>query len=746
METHFGRLVRGAFRCESCRLKELKDRKRSSEECMLCGVVYLKKKTHWYTVDDDFRQRLPKKIMADRICRACYTRCHERTEADCVPPKAPEHSGPSVPTEVLIRGLRERVLLYASAPNNVDAISDVSQYRDRVNATAYDLFDVLLQAFAPISQPALDHSAVRTAAMLEEGMHNVSARISATMWSISDYLYLSGLSEEGREFCHRLGFGMGKSEQSRHLTKAIEEHRAQRQEFLCKPECKVVAVLDDFHTHSKLSLPHGLAKSSISASVAHIIFKDVSDVDIDLTVNNLERPPLPQIFSYELASSFLQRQWSDPQTFFFYNEFRSEEMRAASRVTCPYDCRRPVAIHSPTTMSKMTFGECIPNRFKTKAEMLQVFRSLRDMCAEYLKTKYMFVTGDWYVYWRMMEAVRTNTAEFGHFVPIPGAFHIGLNVQEAVLKWYREIMEPLWIAVTGKKRFPYPMKPIQRKYILELFSDAWARIRRQCLRSVRSCAVCPVEMLVLLQLFEEAIPVALDAYTTNLHGSYEAYEKMLLRSLRIFAQLGKENYVHCILMFVTTMEHLRLNAPAVYSQLTAQICRFVEEDIEIFHSMVRPFTYSHRTPLHLSLISNFFGARRHCIARWKSALGMRRKHGGMPHGLKGGENKLASLIKALFEKCLHTRVWMKSINKDRWLSSALGTVNDRALPLPLQKGKGIYGLKSCDLGDMKVCTPGFVNCRHTHYCGHARLRGGGCSECVHLVESMARQVLQGLTI
>jgi hypothetical protein len=152
-------------------------------------------------------------------------------------------------------------------------------------------------------------------------------------------------------------------------------------------------------------------------------------------------------------------------------------------------------------------------------------------------------------------------------VPIPGVFHMGLNAQEAIFAWYQPVTSRLTSAVFGKALLSVPLKALHRKYFLDLLINGWRLCRRDILRRMEEIQEGNIDAILLLNLFEEVVPVALDLYAAFLDGDSSLFESLLLRSLRIYAQLGKENYVNCLLLFIGTTEYWRTHFPEVHEKL-----------------------------------------------------------------------------------------------------------------------------------------------------------------------------------
>jgi hypothetical protein len=239
----------------------------------------------------------------------------------------------------------------------------------------------------------------------------------------------------------------------------------------------------------------------------------------------------------------------------------------------------------------------------------------------YLLRRPMLVTGDWHAYWMVFMEVRLHPEKYGHLVPYPGIFHIALNVCQAIFLWYAPIISWLWESATEKK-VPLPIRPLQRKHILDLICRGWRLCRRQLLAQWKKQEECGRDTIMMVHLFEEVLPVALDVYAAFLQGDMDLFESLLLRLLPIFAQFGKSNYVNCILLLIGTLEHWRLHFPDVYSRFRAALPLFSEEEIELLHSTVRDCGEQSRNSEQFALKVNLHGAVKDTVSQWNEALGV----------------------------------------------------------------------------------------------------------------------------
>ena len=92
----------------------------------------------------------------------------------------------------------------------------------------------------------------------------------------------------------------------------------------------------------------------------------------------------------------------------------------------------------------------------------------------------------------------------------------------------------------------------------------------------------------LVWLFEEAIPLALDAPTLLVNGNIEIYRDVLRRLLPLFIRLQKKNYVATVVYILGALPRI-LESPAG-SAFNEALPFLVSDDLEILHSLLRGVT------------------------------------------------------------------------------------------------------------------------------------------------------------
>jgi hypothetical protein len=178
-------------------------------------------------------------------------------------------------------------------------------------------------------------------------------------------------------------------------------------------------------------------------------------------------------------------------------------------------------------MQNVTLLRCFDNAFKKTADVEAVLAACCTTLAPYLHRQHLVTTGDWYTYSILLHIVHANPAQFGHLLPIPGAFHIGLNAQQGIFLHYQAVISEVWRTVFPKKKLPPEPSPLERKYALELVCEGWKKCRQYCLNLLANVDKTTFEAILMVQLFEEHLPLSLDVYAIFLSGDFSRYEASL---------------------------------------------------------------------------------------------------------------------------------------------------------------------------------------------------------------------------
>lgn len=139
--------------------------------------------------------------------------------------------------------------------------------------------------------------------------------------------------------------------------------------------------------------------------------------------------------------------------------------------------------------------------------------------------------------------------------------HIGLNAQEALIQWTHSLIAPIWEAAFPDSPFPeFNVRPIRRVSILSFIVLAWRDIRNEIIEQYKSIRFTPTRRCfvdTLFWIFEEAVPLALDAPALLASGNLSIYEDTLQRLLPLFVRLQKQNYIVIAAYLLAAVNKLR---------------------------------------------------------------------------------------------------------------------------------------------------------------------------------------------
>ena len=319
----------------------------------------------------------------------------------------------AVPTEDVIATLRKKVRAAVKLHFADDCVTHAHEFAEKMDVEAGDIFSILMHVFMPLSG-ASKWTWVRTAVLLEQGLHMFDAKHSETEWSLSDFFYLHGLSEREREMLHHMGFGTHPSHQQERVAKMLAEADERVSRLLDDDSVVLMCIFDGFNVHARASVLRDVLSMSRTADLTNIILKNVGKSGLNLRVTKIRRPLLPRAWSYELARPWLERMWRECNLARPYVEVRSEQLAAFSRVLRPYDgtFQRPEG--SAVTLPNVTLFKCLPEKLATADGEKRVLQAIAQAFGpSYWRRSLMFFTGDWHAYIDTLEAVRCDPEVFG---------------------------------------------------------------------------------------------------------------------------------------------------------------------------------------------------------------------------------------------------------------------------------------------------------------------------------------------
>jgi hypothetical protein len=185
----------------------------------------------------------------------------------------------------------------------------------------------------------------------------------------------------------------------------------------------------------------------------------------------------------------------------------------------------------------------------------------------------------------------------------------------------------------------------------------------------------------------------------------------------------------------------------LYDHLCKELRYCSEEEIEIFHSMVREHVRGRKTVEQVVREVSAWGANMATLSSWKHPTG-RKSHYRKKASQLTSEVVLESCraIKGLFALVVTSGSYCVPAEKlNHWESPVLGTFGDHLLPYALQHAsvrlKGCAGIRHEDREESQ----GFVDPSCRSLCGHTRIGGTICFECMSSTMQVVREMMTQYT-
>ncbi|KAI9104047.1 hypothetical protein DFS34DRAFT_304368 [Phlyctochytrium arcticum] len=177
--------------------------------------------------------------------------------------------------------------------------------------------------------------------------------------------------------------------------------------------------------------------------------------------------------------------------------------------------------------------------------------------------------------------------------PWPDMMHITLNAQLALLRWAFTVIMPLWNAAFPNAVIDLvKIRPIRWVMILTVMLLAWKGARELVFKMYAALRdkwtnVQRVFIESLIRLFDEDIPLVLDASAALATGDVKLYKEVLIRLLPMFIRFNKKNYVIITLFILTTIDQFEKSPADAKAAMKSFLAVASSEDLEVFHSLLR---------------------------------------------------------------------------------------------------------------------------------------------------------------
>jgi hypothetical protein len=256
----------------------------------------------------------------------------------------------------------------------------------------------------------------------------------------------------------------------------------------------------------------------------------------------------------------------------------------------------------------------------------------------------------------------------------------------------------------------------------------------------------PLEVTVLLNFFDEMLPLSTDIYAACLNSDFDGYYAMLTRSLVMFVQLGKAHYSKICLAFMCLMGHWELRFPDIFNAVKDNLRETSEEVIELFHSTIAHHTSRMITAERLAEVISFHAAMRGTASSLATATGVHAHKGGVCRDhYPLAPAKMSEGIKGLFNACMSCSVpCSPDANGKEWHSATLGKFPDAAVPIALQQNPDALECPRAHLRKYKVEMGVRFKLGDVFHCGHPKAGSDSCATCLSMVMYVAGEVLKQL--
>lgn len=701
----------------------------------ICGACGMQKgsKERWCPIlrlSDEKREilRLPSDGTAPVcVCRACALWADYQIKA-----RRKETEREAAP---LFQSLSSSLMKLERRVSELESLAkamDVAGFKDLCDATADGLFTALEGATSPkygCSQATEEKHGQRIVFLIMLMMRYRNQSVSAFADMMSDYLSANGMSYDGQILFSKYGVALSPSAHEKRV------HGSDQKSPEIDEECTYVGIVDDFNWLDVRSTPDVSGHFSKGHTLANIVVKRVpGSMGPCLLAKGPNDEPLKNWRKADgwRVDAMLEEYKGSPGTNW---TLTADLFGHLARALAPYDTRRlGYDSESPVSLENVTLLDSYEEGMKSKVSIgraVQHFAELAHDC--FSGGRAVIVTGDWHIYKGFSDYIERQGDMHEQMLLLPGGFHISLNLQQAVFEHYGNVIERLW-----KKADPYSkftslscfQRPVRRKFVLDVLNESWARVRENCLQLLQNASDASIEAFALVHLFENVIPIACSLYGAQLNGNIAVYLSTLCRALILFMQFGKRHYYGCCCRLLSDLHFWKQYRPDVFSFVSCNICHLSEEEIEIFHSTIRPILGNVKTTTERGIAKvKHFDAIKHEQMELKRAMnvGVKRKRGFCiaQKAWLGDESQCHMLDQAIADilaSTLRNDLIFKPAKKDDnlWSTHHLGALKDTALPLPLQSRSELRGCSQAHLSE-RVQHDGWVQgIPQLHICGHPR--------------------------
>ena len=608
-------------------LARLGTRKEEDElrECRLCRPCYAR------------LNRLTHDLMGAERCQSRTQRPSKvRKTVQKVPIRddRPEDAPPENDCLLITEELRRRLIAVIQHPFG-EAGPQFGRNEEDIDRYADNLFNIMMESCKPAYGKNTFKLKLRTAVLIEHMAHMVSQKYGDSAHQMLHFFYLNDVPYDAMTQLSEMGYCSSPNSVNIKGRMQIEVIAAQNSllDTIRDENILVMLLLDDFNNVRRTIEARSNGTFSLAGHYTSICFKLIDkpkcgagewalpsgllDLFGDLPcgataagviANNPDREFWihPLNVDINLAISYVHRvverlEINQPYLCFPVDlKYRRLDNPYASQQRL--QCRNGVD-HGPVSLDTLRPYEVAPIEMKGLQGVAMALERVKPVISEYLKNHdYCPIGGDWGLYYYLRKYLFSsdgwNDAIASRIIPLPGLFHIGLNCQECIILKYDSFLSALWKLVYPKAKTEFSvattkMSPSRRKGFLAKIMNAWKKIRTEVLSTVamEGDSIISVQWVSLIDLLEEFLALLLNIYDCSLNGPdyWEKYHMLLVRALRMFARTGKKHYVALVMMWISDIVYWKNYKPTFYNFVRTNLHLLSEEEVELFHSTIRPY-------------------------------------------------------------------------------------------------------------------------------------------------------------
>ncbi|RIB10066.1 hypothetical protein C2G38_2207130 [Gigaspora rosea] len=391
----------------------------------------------------------------------------------------------------------------------------------------------------------------------------------------------------------------------RHKTAISEEHANNVDSTLAEYlENAMVLNIDDYHNIHGIKMP----TTTITSTAVHLATILMNPITTQQAISriNIHNPRLvdAELIKTNIENKFMNLySLSHNQRWGFRvvdDDTRLEELTVHS-----YDVRLKEK-RSSRSMKETILVNLQKNDLHSIDAYLQAVNAVVNVPSmqQYIQKGYLIpVVADWpgqihlrtaiscYLFNRNLPNINDSILSF---LPIIGPLHILLNSRELIFLKYQPFFSAMYSYIFGERKvLPQNPKPWRINLLLEISRSAWQEVST-AVESKFGSLCKDAEYLTLKDLLDNTIPLVLDIYTVLFRsGDFEAYLESCFRVWTIFLKFSRRNYTKAPLMFLSDIFYWELNQHPILGTIKAELPKFSDSTVEIFHSFLRRGTQKH---------------------------------------------------------------------------------------------------------------------------------------------------------